>query len=69
MKTYSFSLFASLLLTLGGCMSDSPAGDRYARHAELEEHCAELLAQIDRLRGKPQRRAAASNRYRLECVD
>ena len=35
--------------------------------AEHDEHCKQLRRQIDELKGKPQRRHAASERFRLEC--
>lgn len=35
--------------------------------AEYEENCRQLRRQIDELKGKPQRRHAASERFRQEC--
>ena len=35
---------------------------------EQAEHCKQLRRQMDELKGKPQRRNAVSQRYRLECV-
>lgn len=32
-----------------------------------DDHCTELLKEIDRLQGKPQRRHAARQRYDEEC--
>lgn len=44
----------------GGNYSRQDAGNRLA-------YCDELQKQIDELKGKPQRRKAASDRYDLEC--
>lgn len=38
-----------------------------ARAADRSERCAELARQVDALKGKPQRRFAASQRYEAEC--
>ena len=35
--------------------------------AEHEEHCRQLRRQMDELKGKPQRRHAASERFKIEC--
>ena len=35
---------------------------------EQAEHCRQLRRQMDELKGKPQRRNAVVQRYRLECV-
>ena len=35
---------------------------------DLAEHCKQLRRQMDELKGKPQRRNAVVQRYRLECV-
>lgn len=35
---------------------------------DLTEHCKQLRRQMDDLKGKPQRRNAVVQRYRLECV-
>ncbi len=34
-----------------------------------DARCEQLRQQIDDLRGKPQRRKAASDRYRIECLN
>jgi hypothetical protein len=34
---------------------------------EQSEHCKQLRLQRDELKGKPQRRHAVSERYKLEC--
>ena len=41
------------------------APDREA--ADMAEHCKQLRRQMDDLKGKPQRRNAVAQRYRLEC--
>lgn len=35
---------------------------------EHAKHCTALRKQINELKGKPQRRYAASERYKLECL-
>lgn len=35
--------------------------------AGMAEHCKQLRRQMDDLKGKPQRRNAVAQRYRLEC--
>lgn len=35
--------------------------------ANMAEHCKQLRRQMDDLKGKPQRRNAVAQRYRLEC--
>lgn len=39
------------------------------RDDEFRKRCADLSRQIDQLKGNPQRRAAAVERYRAECQD
>ena len=34
---------------------------------DMAEHCKQLRRQMDELKGKPQRRNAVAQRYRLEC--
>jgi thiaminase len=34
---------------------------------EHSEHCKQLRRQMDELKGKPQRRHAVAERYKLEC--
>ncbi len=34
---------------------------------EHNEHCKQLRRQMDELKGKPQRRHAVAERYKLEC--
>ena len=34
---------------------------------EMAEHCKQLRRQMEELKGKPQRRNAVAQRYRLEC--
>ena len=34
---------------------------------DMAEHCKQLRRQMDELKGKPQRRNAVVQRYRLEC--
>jgi thymidylate synthase len=36
--------------------------------SDQAEHCKQLRRQMDELKGKPQRRNAVVQRYRLECV-
>lgn len=36
--------------------------------ADMAEHCKQLRRQMDELKGKPQRRNAVVQRYRLECA-
>ena len=40
---------------------------RDTRATEQAEHCKQLRRQMDELKGKPQRRNAVVQRYRLEC--
>ena len=40
---------------------------RDIRATEQAEHCKQLRRQMDELKGKPQRRNAVVQRYRLEC--
>jgi hypothetical protein len=35
---------------------------------DLNERCADMSAEIQRLKGKPQRRSTMADRYRQECV-
>ena len=34
---------------------------------DMAEHCKQLRRQMDEMKGKPQRRNAVVQRYRLEC--
>lgn len=34
---------------------------------DLNERCAEMSLEIERLKGKPQQRSTMAKRYRLEC--
>ncbi|MDH3282508.1 MAG: hypothetical protein OEQ18_15455 [Gammaproteobacteria bacterium] len=52
---------------LSGCAgSTSKNYSRQDSESKLA-HCEELRKRIDELKGKPQRRKAASDRYDLEC--
>ncbi|MDH3639116.1 MAG: hypothetical protein OES09_11755 [Gammaproteobacteria bacterium] len=52
---------------LSGCAGSTT--QNYARQDSESQltHCEELRKRIDELKGKPQRRKAASDRYDLEC--
>ena len=36
--------------------------------AEQSKHCADLARKVEALKGKPQQRFAASERYKMECT-
>ena len=38
-----------------------------SEHSAESRHCRELRQEVERLRGKPQRRATARNTYEREC--
>ena len=40
-----------------------------SKQQQQSEHCSRLSRQIEALKGKPQRRAAAVERYKLECTN
>ncbi len=55
------------LSLLSGCaVSTSGSTTRQDTESKLA-YCEQLYKQIDELKGKPQRRKAASDRYDLEC--
>ena len=40
-----------------------------SKSSKQSEHCKELRQKVDELKGKPQRRYAASQRYKAECTN
>lgn len=40
-----------------------------SKNSAQSEHCKELHKKIDELKGKPQRRYAAAQRYKAECTN
>ena len=46
--------------------SSSPS---ISKNAAQSEHCKKLYKKIDELKGKPQRRYAAAQRHKAECIN
>jgi len=59
------SLIVIVPFLLAACAHDPSAN---GVSGDKSKHCAQLRQKIDDLKGRPQMRKAASDRYQLECV-